>query len=220
MTHISGYKWSSVKPYWPFHWWEQWEYIPLSHRNRPQAAVHKFTVYKLYHGFFALWLEEGSQKTPPFGLHVCYRSLHLLYAAAGGWTRDPSVIRTASRPTLNPLQGPRCSTFKSHSQERTREREREGVKGFWRKRDKVWESDIRRKLMEGERERERVDKLAKVKSLTSKAVPPDHRLLTSFMGGWINRLVRFKLYCRQNARHLFYCCFPPFLLRFFFPFSC
>lgn len=134
MTHISSYKWSSVKPYWPFHWWEQWEYIPLSQRNRPQAAVHKFTVYKLYHGFFALWLEEGSQKTPPFGLHVCYRSLHLLYAAAGGWTRDPSVIRTASRPTLNPLQGPRCSTFKSHSQERTRERERRSERVLKKKR--------------------------------------------------------------------------------------
>lgn len=33
--------------------------------------------------------------------------------------------------------------------------------------------------------------LAEVKSLTSKAVPPDHRLLISFMGGWINRDLRF-----------------------------
>lgn len=45
---------------------------------------------------------------------------------------------------------------------------------------------------ESKRERRREGgELAKVKSLTSKAVPPDHSLLISFMGGWINRLLPY-----------------------------
>lgn len=75
---------------------------------------------------------------------------------------------------------------------------------------KVLESDIAKKLRKRERERgrERGSELAKVKSLTSKAVPPDHRLLISFMGGWINRLLLFNRAAAKMQVIYFIAAFP------------
>lgn len=73
------------------------------------------------------------------------------------------------------------------------------------------ESDIAKKLRNREREREEGEKgseLAKVKSLTSKAVPPDHRLLISFMGGWINRLLLFNRAAAKMQVIYFIAAFP------------
>lgn len=72
--------------------------------NGAQAKVHKYRVYKPCHGFFALWLEEGRWKTPLLDF-MRYRSLHLLYAAAGDWTRDPLGNQDGQSANTKPTAG-------------------------------------------------------------------------------------------------------------------